>query len=93
MIGMRVLPKVDENGGMPELSGRTCVRTETFTVTSLRGGMGSGKPSVALIVDLPDGSYVMAETSLALFIMAARALEGAHADERAPSAAPTRKPD
>lgn len=50
------------------------VHTKTFTVTSLSGGMSSGAPSVAIILDLPDGRKVLAETSLRLFLSAARAL-------------------
>lgn len=37
-------------------------------------GMESGRASVALVVRLPDGSAVIAETSLRLFRVAARAI-------------------
>lgn len=40
----------------------------------LKAGMASGKPSVAIRLDLPDGKVVIAETSLALFLGAASAL-------------------
>lgn len=43
-------------------------------VGGLAGGMTSGKPSVVLVIHLPDGRSVMAETSLRLFLMAADAL-------------------
>jgi hypothetical protein len=43
-------------------------------VAFLEGGMSSGKPSVALRFDLPDGSVVIAETSARLFCTAARAM-------------------
>lgn len=43
-------------------------------VAGLAGGMQSGKPSVAIRIDLPDGKVVVAETSLALFLGAASAL-------------------
>ena len=49
--------------------------TNPITVTSLKGGMESGKPSVAFIFDLPDGRKVLAETSGELFIAAARAMK------------------
>lgn len=88
MIVLRVRPKVDERGGMPELDGRECVRLETLTITSLAGGMGSGAPSVGFVFDLPDGRYVIAETSLALFLAAAQALKGVHADDGKPPAVP-----
>lgn len=42
-------------------------------LTVLPGGMASGKPSVMLLINLPDGRVVLAETSLALLQMAVRA--------------------
>lgn len=48
--------------------------TSGMAISGLAGGMGSGKPSVALRIDLPDGRSVIAETSLALLVMATRAL-------------------
>lgn len=43
-------------------------------IAVLANGMASGKPSVCLRVDLPDGRSVLAETSMALFVAAARAM-------------------
>jgi formylmethanofuran dehydrogenase subunit C len=43
-------------------------------VAALGGGMVSGKTSVMLRIDLPDGRIVMAETSLALLLAAADAM-------------------
>lgn len=51
-------------------------------VTALAGGMQSGKPSVALRIDLDDGAVVIAETSLALFLTAADALKARYGDPR-----------
>lgn len=39
----------------------------------LPNGTRSGKATVGLLVELPDGRKVIAETTLALFLMAARA--------------------
>ncbi len=47
--------------------------TNTITVGALAAGMTSGKPSVAILLTLPDGKTVFAETSMALFHAAARA--------------------
>lgn len=44
----------------------------TITLASLDNGMASGKPSVAFIFDLPDGRKVLAETSMTLFLSAAK---------------------
>lgn len=38
-----------------------------ITVAPLDHGMASGAPSVAFLFELPDGKYVLAETSLKLF--------------------------
>lgn len=58
--------------------------TQAMEIALLEGGMASGKPSVMLRIGLPDGSVVIAETSLALFMMAADAFQVRH-----PRPAPT----
>jgi hypothetical protein len=49
----------------------------------LPGGMASGAPSVMLRIDLPDGRAVLAETSLALLVTAARAAVARYGDPTA----------
>lgn len=51
-----------------------------MAVALLDGGMSSGKPSVAIRIDLPDGSAVVAETSARLFCSAAKAFMAKHPD-------------
>lgn len=46
----------------------------------LPGGTDSGKSTVTVLVTMPDGKQVMAQTTMALFLAAAQALRGA--DER-----------
>jgi hypothetical protein len=46
---------------------------DPFTIAVLPAGMGSGKESVSIIIPLPDGDTVVAETSLQLFQAAAKA--------------------
>jgi hypothetical protein len=79
---MTIRPRVDERGGIEWLhqmpSDQVIHLTNDIEVTSLAGGMESGKPSVAFIFKLPDGKAVVAETSLELFITAARGLAAAH---------------
>lgn len=48
---------------------------DPIQVCGLSGGMTSGRPSVAIRLDLPNGTTVIAETSLRLFLMAADALK------------------
>lgn len=43
-------------------------------VAVLEMGMDSGRPSIAMRLDLPDGRTVVAETSARLFCSAARAI-------------------
>lgn len=55
---------------------------DRITLTGLDGGMSSGKPSVAVIIPLPDGRKVLAETSLALLLTAVDALRARYGDPR-----------
>lgn len=43
------------------------IQTEDITIGCLDGGMTSGNPSIGIIVKLPDGKFVFAQTSLKLF--------------------------
>lgn len=45
--------------------------TTGMQVASLEKGMTSGKPSVSIRIDLPDGRTIVSETSLNLFLKAA----------------------
>ncbi len=49
-------------------------------VAVLDAGMASGRPSIALRIDLPDGQHVIAETSARLFVTAARAISAKYPD-------------
>jgi hypothetical protein len=57
-------------------------RTEDIEIACLVRGMQSGSPSVALRVNCPDGSVVLAETSLALLLTAADAFKARYGDPR-----------
>lgn len=48
--------------------------TAPITIGTLEGGMVSGKTSLMIIIPLPDGRTVIAETSLACFRTANAAL-------------------
>jgi hypothetical protein len=51
-----------------------------MTVLCIEGGMKSGKPSVTLRIDLPNGAVVVAETSARLFCIAAHMIQARHPD-------------
>jgi hypothetical protein len=71
-----IIPNGD--GAWPEIVGRVDYHlgndAKPIQIALLKAGMGSGKSSVTIRIDLPDGKIVLAETSLALFIAAAEAL-------------------
>ncbi len=56
--------------------------TDEIRVAGLDRGMASGKPSVAFGFVLPDGRWVLAETSLALLLTAADLLRARFGDPR-----------
>jgi hypothetical protein len=73
---------LDGDNSAPEMDGKVIHHVQHFKVTALHGGMESGKPSVAFIIPLEDGSFVFAETSLRLFLTAADMFKARHGDPR-----------
>lgn len=65
----------DENGDPLDHS-KIVHTTEPIIVGTLRAGMQSGKDSVMLVIPLPDGHTLVAETSAELFIAAGRGIVG-----------------
>jgi hypothetical protein len=80
MIVLNII--LDGDGKFPHLAKAASRPVKELTVTSLDAGMKSGDPSVAFVVELVDGSYVFAETSLKLLLTAADALRARHGDPR-----------
>lgn len=67
---------LDGDHAWPELRGKKLVHvTHGIQVAALKAGTKEGRPSVAIRIDLPDGTVVIAETTLRLFKVAAAALE------------------
>lgn len=69
--------KMDGDGAWPDLVARSDtihLSETTIGLASLTGGMVSGRPSVALRIDLPDGRPVIVETSWGALATAAQAL-------------------
>jgi hypothetical protein len=79
-----VLHVTCKDGAWPELRGKTIIHlpNATIWVNGLEAGMESGDPSVAIRIDLPDGTSVITETSLRLFLTAADALKAKLGDPR-----------
>lgn len=70
--------KLEGEGAWPDLVGKDVVHlgggAPPIQVAVLSMGMASGRPSVAIRIDTPDGRHIVAETSARLFCMAARAI-------------------
>lgn len=75
MPNMKVI--LDAQGCWPEMeTARTAgklVEVEIAEIAMLPNGMSSGAPSVAVRIDLPDGTFIFAQTSLKLLCLAADA--------------------
>ncbi len=77
--GMRTHIVVMHKGdppAFPELADRTMHTCQLDRVAVLQGGMASGRASVFIIVDLPDGSIAAIETSARNVEMIAGAIRG-----------------
>ena len=70
---------VEGEGVWPDLAGKEVIHLANdappIQVAALSAGMVSGRESVAIRMDLPDGRVVVAETSLRLFVQAADVLK------------------
>lgn len=82
MIPMTIIMKGDN--AWPDLAGKDVIHLSNgappLQVAVLDGGMQSGRPSVALRVDLPDGKVVIAETTARLLCTAAKAIMAKYPD-------------
>lgn len=80
--------KLDGDGAFQDLSEKYGAPIHLGEGTDIRvgalvGGMTSGKTSLALGFVLPDGRFVLAETSLRLFLTVASILRARFPDEAA----------
>jgi hypothetical protein len=74
--------KLDGDNAWPDLQAKPFIHlgegSPAIQLAVLGGGMKSGRPSVALRFELPDGRTVVAETSARLFCTAAKAIMARH---------------
>ena len=80
MPGLKII--LDSEGCWEDLREYPPSLTQDLEVAGIPGGMASGKPSVMLRLNLPNGTTVLGETSLALFLTAADALRARFGDPR-----------
>lgn len=78
MIALDVF--VDGDACWPDLTERGFVEGRWVGIAALSHGTVSGKPTVTVRIDLPDGQTVLAETTLALFQGAAAAFRGRYGE-------------
>ncbi|OHD23857.1 MAG: hypothetical protein A2Y38_17360 [Spirochaetes bacterium GWB1_59_5] len=66
---------LDGDGAWPDMALEKVIHhTDTFHLSALPDGMKSGTPSCAIRIDLPDGTFVVAQVSAALMVQAVGAL-------------------
>lgn len=84
MISMTV--SLEGDGAWPDLQYRPTDiihlsnDAKPIRVVVLNGGMETGRPSLAMRIDLPDGKVVVAETSARLFCSAAKLIMSKYPD-------------
>jgi hypothetical protein len=78
---LNVVPNLEQNPRRIDPERVLDIQTPV-TIGGLPAGMVGGAPSVALIVDLPDGRVAFIQTSLKLLLTAADALKATYGDPR-----------
>jgi hypothetical protein len=75
--------KLDGDRAWPDLLEKRVIAVEgIMKIAGLAGGLTSGKPSVTIRLDLDDGTAVLAQTSLGLFLQVADSLKARYGDPR-----------
>ena len=78
MIPMSV--RLEGDNAWPDLAGKDLIEATSIGVAVLPRGMASGRPSVSLRIELPDGQTVIAQTSARLFCSAGRMITTRYPD-------------
>jgi hypothetical protein len=82
MIGMTI--SLSGDNAWPDLQDKDIIHLANgappIQIAVLEGGLTSGRPSVAIRIDLPDGQTLVAETTARLFCTAARAIQAKYPD-------------
>lgn len=81
MIGLSIVMDATEDP-LPGLPEREDGHGELTAIGGIPNGTGAGLAAVALVVTLPDGKTVVAQTTLALLHGATRALAARYPDPR-----------
>ncbi len=73
---------LDGDGAWPDLEHRAVKQVSSMSMSVLKHGMSSGRPSVAIRLDLPGGDVVVAETSLRALLTTVDAIVARYGDPR-----------
>ena len=82
MIGLRII--LEGDGALEDIKDAIVVSPEDgplIRVLALKEGMVSGAPSVAFAIPMPDGKWLFAQTSMHLFLAAARSFQARFEEE------------
>ena len=81
---IQMVIKLTGDGAWPDLAEKDVIHLANgappIRVCVIDAGLVSGRPSVALRLDLPDGRVVVAETTARLFVSAGRAIAARYPD-------------
>lgn len=82
MIGMII--NLNGDNAWPDIQDKEIIHLSNdappIQVATLEGGLASGRPSIAIRIDLPDGKVVVVETTARLFCSAGRAIQAKYPD-------------
>jgi hypothetical protein len=71
---------LEGDGAWPDLAAREIVEGQWTRINILPHGMASGRPSIGIVVELPDGRACFAETSWRLLHAAVKAMEARYGE-------------
>jgi len=80
MISLAII--LEGDGALGDVRERV-VEGDFTKIMALDSGMASGKPSVGVVIELPDGRVVLGQTSMSLLLGAADAFRARFGDPRA----------
>lgn len=80
MIGLKII--LEGDGAFSDIPARKMREGNFSAITGLPDGTESGKPTICIRVDMVDGTTVLAQTTLALFLTAADAFKARYGDPR-----------
>ena len=70
MLATKVI--VDADGSLGDIADKLVEAEGVYAITALEAGMISGKPSVGFVVKTKDGNFILAQTSMEIFLTAAK---------------------